>query len=122
MVAGGHQKQKIENHTPGPWKTMPSTDKRPYWHSEKATKPDGVSAEPMMMIYTGEDDEPHAIAYVWKFFGGRKAMEANARLIVVAPELLEACEDILIGLDQMGSDWGNEKAGLLRSIIAKVNI
>lgn len=78
-------------HTPGPWRTYPNAE--------------GLNLE----IETANDFPPAEIARVHWMADGKnnEALKqeslANARLIAVAPELLEACEKALLDIHKANS-------------------
>jgi hypothetical protein len=73
----------MSKHTPGPWEI--------YTHN-----PDG----------SGLHIKSTKGGVIAKLFnpGLREMLEANARLIAAAPELLDACEDVLYGINHKIDD------------------
>lgn len=77
-------------HVPGPWKMV--------W------------IEPPLVAYAGwfikrDDDVQFPIAFVTQTIGGRRSpQEANARLIVAAPDLLQAAKDAAALLLELQAD------------------
>ena len=68
-------------HTPGPWGPMGPVDKP--WELNQGT----LEAAPGITIGSVTHTEP-----ICRVSGYLQPLEANARLIAAAPELLEACE------------------------------
>lgn len=73
-------------HTPGPWSVVP-------------TEPDDKPHKPRTVTQPVGPDSPHkyrlADVYAW---GSHAERDANARLIAVAPDLLEACQELIFHL------------------------
>lgn len=95
-----------EKHTPGPWSAEDKIDDRGGWHDPRQriliTGPKGV----LVANYTTEfmeypDDDENA---------------ANARLIVAAPDMLEALKDCVAVIEAMIAIHGPDPAGA--SVIA----
>jgi hypothetical protein len=85
-------------HTPGPWVTMP-TD----WRVETNGNNSQVAIGPTRGATRGR---PVAIAIVKGCsFGPDDVLDANARLIAAAPELLEALEYAVTQYGKPGGPW-----------------
>jgi hypothetical protein len=82
-------------HTPGPWTTKDAVDKRPVWSTPNTeAPPSGIDEEPMKVVCTQHVDAAcPRICYVWD--DQREGMEANARLIAAAPDMLEALRGVI---------------------------
>jgi len=115
-------------HTAGPWalgwpsgnlasdSRVKSLDGVPYriWHTVNGIQRNGKYAKGVAHIYLGEYEEG-------KLFEKTKPMLeeqlANAMLISAAPELLEACKDMVTRLDN--SPYSSELEKKARAAIAK---
>ena len=81
-------------HTPGPWEAIGP------W----------VTSDAGMLLIVGSMETGK-----WQDDATR---EANARLIAYAPDLLSACEALMVAIQQE-DPWDSEAAGLARAAITK---
>ena len=99
------RKCRTAKHTPGPWQVEPRTENGTYYVS--IPRKDGT-------IFTSS-----WVAQVGPF---NDEDEANARLVAAAPELLEACEDMVALLArELPTDLGVPAAARARAAIAKAS-
>lgn len=86
-------------HTPGPLAIFPERDRQWLWVMDEL----GTKRVARVVLYDGLEDE----------------MEANARLIAAAPDLLEALEALLRVEtewgDPTGPEWDNARAAIARA-------
>lgn len=102
----------MNKHTPGPWRASkvrhgPQIGSHAHRHHEVFSDcGTGVA----VLVWPSEDDGP----------GVRDERAATARLIAAAPELLAACEDALVRIeDPTGPIGTTEATDALRAAIAK---
>jgi hypothetical protein len=106
--------QRVEGHTPGPWRMT----KKPYSRTKEGPSGWNVRADTAM---PGDPSE-HVVATAHGTDVYGFSAEANARLIASAPDLLAACQRVLRAIE-----WGTtadrmdsaEQAELLRAAIAR---
>ena len=96
---------KPMTHTPGPWKS----DREIWW----VNTPGEQEQHGGLIIYPA-DNEDLTIASVNDFFN-REIGAANARLIVEAPNLLEALETLLVGYIRGCHDMGDSSDDIGRN-------
>lgn len=84
-------------HTPGPWRVgetldTPQTRK---WTADRRRRNDSLEATMVFARFTAEDQGRGRIPIAECFSGnGREQAHENARLIALAPELVEALRDV----------------------------
>lgn len=94
------------NHTPGPWKVA-------------ELQGDNVRIQKIRLIRP-ENDHGYEYGAVCYVYGDESVMcKANARLIAVAPELLDVAMRLVAGYDALDYDIQSE-ARQAREILAKV--
>jgi hypothetical protein len=96
----------MSTHTPGPWVVR-----------HFPTARGGTMAAWILDALPDQDGKVIANA-IATAAGTNEDMDANARLIAAAPDLLAACEAILDKLDYLRDLWGDE--GVTRSLCGKV--
>ena len=52
-------------------------------------------------------------------YQSKVTIRANAKLISLAPEMLQELKAIALGLNHTDSDWANERLGYVRKIVAR---
>lgn len=112
------------SHTPGPWVVHCMTDEAPMTVPEVNGRP-GFEYQHFSV---GDCTEGRRVAKIeWYSCSGgfgspsREQCMANFRLILTAPELLEACEAALELLEDPDADgiYADEVESVLRGVIAK---
>lgn len=109
----------MSNHTPGPWTALEAREDglvhkslRPYYYADVCVGPRETHGNSIARVSLGGPGATH---------NTREAVEANAKLIAAAPDLLAVCQGVLSHPSFKACDCGEPDCAttVLRAAIAK---